>query len=145
MSDEEQGILFDSLVVCDDVRFENNGKLLLIGVYSDVVQVVKLPLQMRSLGLAIKARVISTGRYPFAVSIADPQGNQLLDANGELNYEGEPGRTIWFPVVMGPALLTIEGAYVVRIRLGDAPAVHETFLVRKAAVPEVHITETKPN
>ena len=104
MADGEQGILFDSLVVCDDVRFENNGKLLLIGVYSDVVQVVKLPLQMRSLGLAIKARVISTGRYPFAVSIADPQGNQLLDANGELNYEGEPGRTIWFPVVMGPGV-----------------------------------------
>jgi hypothetical protein len=145
MTGTEQGILFDSLVVCDDVRFENNGKLLLIGVYSDVVQVVKLPLQMRSLGLAIKARVISTGRYPFAVSVADPQGNQLLDANGELNYEGEPGRTIWFPVVMGPALLTTEGAYAVRIRLGDAPAVHETFLVRKAAVPEVRITETKPN
>ena len=58
MSDPEQGIHFDSLVVCDDVRFENNGKLLLIGVYSDVVQVVKLPLQMRSLGLAIKAREI---------------------------------------------------------------------------------------
>ncbi len=114
MSSPESGILFDSLVICDDVRFENNGKLLLIGVYSDVVQVVKLPLQMRSLGLAIKARVMSTGRYPFAVSVADPQGNQLLDANGELNYEGEPGRTIWFPVVMGPALLTTEGAYAVR-------------------------------
>jgi hypothetical protein len=89
--------------------------------------------------------VLSTGRFGFSVSIADPQGNQLLDANGELNYEGEPGRTIWFPVVMGPALLTTEGAYAVRIRLGDAAVVHETFLVRKTAVPEVRITETKPN
>jgi len=145
MSSEEHAILFDSLVLCDDVRFENNGKLLLIGVYSDVVQVMKLPLQMRSIGLAIKAKVLSTGRYSFSVSVADPQGNQLLDANGELNYEGEPGRTIWFPVVMGPALLTTEGAYAVRIRLGDAPPVHETFLVRKTALPEVRITETKPN
>jgi hypothetical protein len=145
MSSEEHAIVFDSLVLCDDVRFENNGKLLLIGVYSDVVQVMKLPLQMRSIGLAIKAKVLSTGRYSFSVSVADPQGNQLLDANGELNYEGEPGRTIWFPVVMGPALLTTEGAYAVRISLGDAPPVHETFLVRKTAVPEVRITETKPN
>jgi hypothetical protein len=58
MSDPEQGILFDSLVLCDDVRFENNGKLLLIGVYSDVVQVVKLPLQMRWVGRAKHARVM---------------------------------------------------------------------------------------
>ena len=41
------------------------------------------------------------------------------------------------PVVMGPALLTTEGEYAVRISLGDAAVVHETFLVRKTAVPEV--------
>jgi hypothetical protein len=138
-------IQFDSLVLCDDVRFENNGKLLLIGVYSDLVQVVNLPLQMRSIGLAIKARVLETGKFAFAVSVADPQGNKLLDANGELNYEGEPGRAIWFPVVMGPALLTIEGTYTVRISLGDAAFVEETFLVRKSGVPEVRVTEKKPN
>ena len=144
-STEEHGIVFDALVLCDDVRFENNGKLLLIGVYSDVVQVAKLLLQMRSIGLAIKAKVLATGRYQFSVSVADPQGNQLLDASGEINYEGEPGRTIWFPVVMGPALLTTEGAYAVRISLGEAAPVRETFLVRKTAMPEVQVTEKKPN
>src|SRR4029078_6703777 len=44
-------IVFGALVLCDDVRFENNGKLLLIGVYSDVVQGAKLRVQMRSIGL----------------------------------------------------------------------------------------------
>jgi hypothetical protein len=141
----QASILFQALVLCDDVRFENNGKLLLIGVYSDVVQVVKLPLQMRSIGLAIKAKVLETGKFPFSVSVSDPQGNKLLDANGELNYEGEAGRTIWFPVVMGPALLTIEGSYAVRISLGDGPFVEENFLVRKTGVPEVRVTEKKPN
>ena len=143
--DEKPEILFEALVLCDDVRFENNGKLLLIGVYSDVVQVQKLPLQMRSIGLAIKAKVLETGKFPFSVSVADPQGNKLLDASGELNYEGEPGRTIWFPVVMGPALLTIEGTYAVRISLGDGPYVEEDFLVRKTPLPEVRVTERKPN
>jgi hypothetical protein len=143
--DAPGSIEFQALVLCDDVRFENNGKLLLIGVYSDVIQVVQLPLQMRSIGLAIKARVRGNGKFPFSVSVADPQGNKLLDANGELNYEGEPGRTIWFPVVMGPALLTIEGVYGVRISLGDGPFVEESFLVRKTGVPEVRVTETKPN
>jgi hypothetical protein len=107
--------------------------------------VVKLPLQMRSIGLAIKAKVLATGRYQFSVSVADPQGNQLLDASGEINYEGEPGRTIWFPVVMGPALLTTEGSYAVRISLGDAAPARESFLVRKTAMPEVQVTEKKPN
>jgi hypothetical protein len=145
MTDSEVSILFEALVLCDDVRFENNGKLLLIGVYSDVVQVQKLPLQMRSIGLAIKAKVLETGKFGFSVSVADPQGNKLLDASGELNYEGEPGRTIWFPVVMGPALLTIEGTYAVRISLGDGPFVEEDFLVRKTPMPEVRVTERKPN
>ena len=145
MAEPRQSIEFEALVLCDDVRFENNGKLLLIGVYSDLVQVVNLPLQMRSIGLAIKARVREVGKFQFSVSVADPQGNKLLDANGELNYEGEAGRTIWFPVVMGPALLTIEGSYTVRIALGDGPFVEEIFLVRKTGVPEVRITEKKPN
>ncbi len=144
-SDSTQTILFESLVVCDDIRFENNGKLLFIGVYSDVVQVVKLPLQLRSLGLAVKAKVLATGRFTFSVSVSDPQGNSLLDANGEVNYEGEVGRVIWLPVVMGPALLTTEGAYAVRIALGDGAAVHESFIVRKTPVPEVRLTQAAPN
>ncbi len=124
-------VLYEALVLCDDIRFENNGKLLLIGVYSDVVQVFKLPLQLRSLGLAVRARAMSHGRIAFTVTASDPQGNSLLEANGEMNYEGEPGRTIWLPIVMGPTLLTTEGTYGVRIVLGDAPAIHETFVVKK--------------
>ena len=96
-------------MLCDDIRFENNGKLMLIGVYSDVVQVFKLPLQLRSLGLAVRAKALSQGRIAFNVTATDPQGNNLLEANGEMNYEGEPGRTIWLPIVMGPTLLTTEG------------------------------------
>ena len=132
-----QTVLFEALVLCDDIRFENNGKLLLIGVYSDVVQVFKLPLQLRSLGLAVRARAISRGRIAFTVTASDPQGNSLLEANGEMNYEGEPGRTIWLPIVMGPTLLTTEGTYGVRITLGDAPPIHETFVVKKTLAEQV--------
>ncbi|HKA35535.1 MAG TPA: hypothetical protein VKH43_01865 [Thermoanaerobaculia bacterium] len=135
-SEKTPAVIFQALVVCDDIRFENNGKLLLIGVYSDVVQVFKLPLQLRSLGLAVRAKVMSAGRIAFSVTATDPQGNGLLEANGEMNYEGEPGRTIWLPIVMGPALLTTEGSYNVRVALGDAPAIHETFVVKKTQAPE---------
>ena len=140
-----QTVLFEALVLCDDIRFENNGKLLLIGVYSDVVQVFKLPLQLRSLGLAVRARAMARGRIAFTVTATDPQGNSLLEANGEMNYEGEPGRTIWLPIVMGPALLTTEGQYGVRIALGDAPPIHESFLVKKTPTPEVPATALRPN
>jgi len=138
-------IVFQALVLCDDIRFENNGKLLLIGVYSDVVQVFKLPLQLRSLGLAVRAKAMSAGRITFTVTATDPQGNTLLEANGEMNYEGEPGRSIWLPIVMGPALLTIEGSYGVRIALGDAPPIHETFVVKKTPTPEPPPAVPAPN
>jgi hypothetical protein len=135
-SERTPAVVFQALVLCDDIRFENNGKLLLIGVYSDIVQVFKLPLQMRSLGLAVRAKAMSAGRIAFSVTATDPHGNTLLEANGEMNYAGEPGRSIWLPIVMGPALLTIEGSYGVRIALGDAPPIHETFVVKKTPVPE---------
>ncbi len=140
-----QTMLYEALVLCDDIRFESNGKLLLVGVYSDVIQVIKLPLQLRSLGLAVRGKAMSAGRIPFSVAVTDPQGNGLLDAGGEVNYEGELGRTIWIPIVMGPVLLTTEGPYGIRITLGDAAPVHETFVVRKAAAPEVQLTPVRPN
>ncbi|HKF44288.1 MAG TPA: hypothetical protein VKG01_14390 [Thermoanaerobaculia bacterium] len=144
-SEKTPAVIFQALVVCDDIRFENNGKLLLIGVYSDTVQVFKLPLQLRSLGLAVRAKVMSAGRIRFSVSATDPQGNSLLEANGEMNYDGEPGRTIWLPIVMGPALLTTEGNYSVRVALGDAPAIHESFAVKKAPTPEPPAPPLPPN
>ena len=138
-------VVFEALVLCDDIRFENNVKLLLIGVYSDVVQVFKLPLQLRSLGLAVRAKAMSAGRIAFNVTATDPQGNGLLEASGEMNYEGEPGRTIWLPIVMGPTLLTTEGQYGVRIALGDAPPIHETFIVKKTPTAEAPVTTLRPN
>lgn len=146
MSSTEQSILFESFVLCDDIRQENNGKLFFVGVYSDLVQVAKLPLQMRSLGLAVRAKVFSTGRMTFSVSVADPNGNALLEANGELNYDGEVGHVIWLPIVVGPALLPTEGVYTVRIALGDNAPVHEKFFVRKTQVtPEVRVNASGPN
>jgi hypothetical protein len=138
-------VVFEAFVLCDDIRFENNGKLLLIGVYSDVVEVFKLPLQLRSLGLAVRAKAMAPGPIAFNVTATDPQGNNLLEANGEMNYQGEPGRTIWLPIVMGPALLTTEGVYRVRIALGDAPPVHETFVVKKTTAPEAAASPLPPN
>ena len=148
MTDESRSspsVLFEALVLCDDIRFENNGKLLLIGVYSDMVQVFKLPLQLRSLGLAVRAKALAQGRIAFNVTATDPQGNNLLEASGEMNYEGEPGRTIWLPIVMGPTLLTTEGQYGIRIALGDLPPIHESFLVKKTPGPEAPATPPRPN
>lgn len=142
---EGNALLFESLVICDDIRSESNGKLILVGVYSDVIQVAKLPLQMRSLALGIKARAMAVGRMRFSVVVADPQGNTLLDAGGELDYQGEIGRVIWLPLVLGGALLPTEGPYSVRISLADGPTIHENFIVRKAVLPEVRVSETKAN
>jgi uncharacterized protein DUF6941 len=144
-SEKTPAVVFQGLVLCDDIRFENNGKLLFIGVYSDIVQVFKLPLQLRSIGLAVRAKAMSPGRIAFSVTATDPQGNGLLEANGEMNYEGEPGRTVWLPIVMGPALLTTEGSYAVRIVLGDAPPIHETFVVKKTPTPEQPAATPRPN
>lgn len=143
---DSQVLLYQGFILCDDVRKEDNGKLMLLGVYSDVVQVPRVPAQLRSLGIVIKAKALNAGRAQFAAAVKDPQGNDLFSAGGELNYEGEPGRVVWIPVVIGPAILTVEGPYSISISLGDAPLVHEVFHVLKAAVPTVQqISAPAPN
>lgn len=145
VENEKQTVLFESMVLCDDIRLESTGKILLIGVYSDVIQVPKLPLQLRSLAFAIKAKAFSIGRFSFSVELLDPQANSLLKAEGEIGYDGELGRLIWLPVVTGPVLLPTEGVYSVAISLAGNAPVREAFHVRKAVAPAVQLTQSRPN
>ena len=88
---------------------------------------------------------MKVGDYRFSVLITDPQGNQIVNLNGGIKYEGEAGETIWLPV-MAATQLTIEGRYEVKIGLGDEPIQHECFKVRimRPAAVEV-VTNQKPN
>lgn len=74
-------------IICDDVRIENNGKQILIGVYADGIILTHLPVVLR-LVLWVEVRNIPSGitRLQFqALSNEDP--TPLFKSDGELQSE----------------------------------------------------------
>jgi hypothetical protein len=141
----EASMIVEAVILCDQVRTENNGKLLLIGVYSDVIVVPRLPLPIQ-LTLAIEVRVVQTGTFKFSIDVTDPLGNHIVEGlAGEGKYEGEDGRTTWFSFPLPPFVLSAEGPYVARIDFDGTPSRHDTFLVRKLVPTSVQVTTSAPN
>jgi hypothetical protein len=141
----EASMIVEAVVLCDAVRREDNGKLLLIGVYSDVIMVPRLPLTIQ-LTLAIEARVMQAGAFKFSIDVTDPLGNHIVEGlSGEGKYEGEDGRTTWFPIALPPVVLSAEGPYVAKVNFVGTPGRHDTFLVRKLLPTSVQVTTSAPN
>lgn len=104
-----------SLIVCDDVRQEINGKLILIGVYTGDIVVSALPVTLTQLHFFIEIRMDSgdilrfakveirvPGHEPYLVEI--PEGQVSLPPS----VEGlDDPKVIWragFPIVPFPLL-----------------------------------------
>ncbi len=58
-----------TIIFCDDIRTENNGKLILIGVYGDSLIPAALP---QALGLSVHVRLwdLPAGHHNFSVSVS---------------------------------------------------------------------------
>lgn len=138
--------IIEAVILCDQVRREDNGKLLLIGVYSDVITVPRLPLLIQ-LTLAIEVRVVHAGPFRFSIDVTDPLGNHVVEGlAGEGKYEGEDGRTSWFHIPLPPIVLSAEGPYVTKVDFFGTPGRHDTFLVRKLVPTSVQVmTTSAPN
>jgi hypothetical protein len=68
MSTKEASVQFRYGVICDDVRREDNGKLLIIGVYSGYIIVQQLPATLL-LSLVIAAEVDSSYEIPIELRV----------------------------------------------------------------------------
>lgn len=67
----------ETAVLCDDVRLEINGKLILIGVYTGDVVIPKFPNSV-SVMLFLMGQVISGGQIAPRVKVTDDSGTVLF-------------------------------------------------------------------
>jgi hypothetical protein len=70
------------VIVCDDVRREDNGKEILIGVYSSDILVPVLPANLQ---LVFWMHVYNdeVGEFPFEVRLTGPDRVQILHASAQ--------------------------------------------------------------
>jgi hypothetical protein len=125
-------------IICDDIRQENTGKTLLIGVYDEDIKILKNPktdeLKFAQLRLAFLARIapskVGTEPLPtrFEVDIVSrPQGQVLVKMAGTINHKMPLGRISIagfispLQVVYGTEALTVE------LRLYDGESKIATF------------------
>jgi hypothetical protein len=73
----------EAVILCDDIRQENNGKSFLIGVYGGGIGVPSLPLNFRS-AWWIQVRG-AKGLHKFKFRITGPHNAQLIAGEAEVN------------------------------------------------------------
>ena len=72
-------------VFCDDIRIEENGKEILVGVY--MVDLVPDTLPARfPLSIWINATGFESGKHPFAIKIAFPGVAEEFKMNTEIDF-----------------------------------------------------------
>ena len=80
MSDTLPRVEILSIIVCDDVRLEHNGKTILVGVYSDV-SVANFPVQL-TLTFWTEFKVSVSGDIPVKFRIVGEIDDQLFLSGG---------------------------------------------------------------
>jgi hypothetical protein len=118
-------------IICDDVRKEDNGKDILIGVYGDM-SVDRMPAVLPTMGLHFQARIEKTRFDKVEASIKNPDGQPLVKLNGTLEFSNTKS-VATFNFKFGPVLLAKTGNYEIYLGMDDEPTLVRTL---KVSTPE---------
>jgi hypothetical protein len=79
-------------IMCDDVRQENNGKFILIGMYSGGMTVPMIPISPPVLTFYVAVEIDRPGDYPFRMKLIHLEtGKSIVDGSGQMQAQ-RPGR-----------------------------------------------------
>ena len=108
-----------SAVVCDDVREENNGKEILIGVYSGTIAVQEIPSPPLPLRCWVNLRIQSSSKVRLYFRAMDHDNNEIFQAQLKTETDDEIGMG---SVPLGPIMYTLkepEGSLRIDYKEGD--------------------------
>lgn len=107
-----------SWLMCDDIRIENNGKYLLIGVYSGTVRLRRpLPVTLSTLSFWIQLDLKKLDYGDYELRLLDPRRQEAAHLRGPARFTrvDEPGVVI---CLTGPLTLSSYGTYSVEFGFG---------------------------
>ena len=129
---------FNYILLCDDIRREDNGKEILIGVYNDEMIVRTAPAALTSLHFRVSFYPKKTSPRDFSFSVIAPNGLSIVQAEGQLSAELNYDVQSVVNIASKPLLLPEHGAYSMRFGLGKKENEVDVgrFMVRKPANDE---------
>jgi hypothetical protein len=116
----QQAVVFSHAVICEDIRFEHNGKLMLIGVFSGHIVMANIPTAL-NFALACFGNINAPFHSTFGIRVTDDRKEPLfqVDPMGEFGAVETGPVTFTIPtfgfVVPRPTTLRFE------IKVGDNP------------------------
>jgi hypothetical protein len=75
----------NSVILCDDIRREDNGKDMLIGVYNGVIAVEKIPAFLPSFALRFVMKLARAGNIKLEAAIVQPDGVDIVQFGSDIN------------------------------------------------------------
>lgn len=97
-------------IVCDEVRREDNGKLIIIGVYQKVIAIPQLPFMLPTLTFFQSLESDRPGTWSLRIKIQHLEtGKNLLEGMGQMTFQ-QPGEGV-NQLKFGNVPITALGAY----------------------------------
>lgn len=106
-------------LVCDDVRLENNGKEILIGVYNGTVIIDSVPAFFPTFSIRVLVKPTEIREYNINGAITAPSGLAAAQFSGKLNVLTTKF-LMTFSLKISPLIINELGEYHVKIGI-DAP------------------------
>ena len=75
-----------NVLLCDDVRVENNGKEIAIGIYTGAISVPTFPIVFGNLAIRFEVFFDGMPENGFSFKLIDPTGNALIEQRLQADF-----------------------------------------------------------
>lgn len=121
-------------IMCDEVRREDNGKFILIGVFADSILVNTFPATLLGLTFFVKLEIDDPGIYGMKMRLEKLEGGEpLYRAEGAFGYDQIA--PVFIPARTPPVTFNEAGAYNFVIEFEGTEPFLYTFSVNLAEKP----------
>jgi hypothetical protein len=117
-----------SLILADDARREDNGKEILIGVYSGSIVTPQIPLLLPTFALRFEMMTTKKKYDRVQVLMNGPDGNIVFRIEGSLEFGSSDFPSSFFFKV-SPIQFQKEGTYTVLLGMDEEPEIVTSFAV----------------
>lgn len=116
-------------LLCDDIRREDNGKFIILGLYTPDVVVPSVPFGLPALCFFTVLETDTPGPWEFNFTLKQSD-TILAGGSGKINVIGRGMVTI--PLRLGPLLLPSAGAYSFTLNIAGTGEITHEFSVNLA-------------
>jgi hypothetical protein len=99
------------IIVCDDFRREDNGKFILIGIYTPDMVVPQIPFAMPTLTFFMVLDSDRPGTFGFRITVQHQESGAVLGQAMGMIPVANPQQPIVFPVKIGGVQFNSAGLY----------------------------------